>query len=169
MKEKAMQWKSIIVLVAFAALAAAACSNASAADPSDVTFDVELVEIKGATDGIPPPDVDPTSLSSGYGYKAPGEYDAENPAKFQVATYMFAPGAMSVVTGDDVTLRMFGVNGDEHQIFVQAPDGSTVVDPFTINRGREVTVAFEADQAGHYKLICTTHGPTMTADILSNG
>jgi plastocyanin len=164
-----MQWKSIMVLVAFAALAAAACSSASAADPSDVTFDVELVEIKGATDGILPPDVDPTSLSKGYGYKAPGEYDAENPEKFQVATYMFAPGAMSVVSGDNVTLRMFGVNGDEHQIFVQAPDGSTVVDAFTINRGREVTVAFEADQAGHYKLICTTHGPTMTADILSIG
>ena len=164
-----MQWKSIIVLVAFAALAVAACSSASAADPSDVTFDVELVEIKGATDGIPPPDVDPTSLSKGYGYKAPGEYDAENPAKFQVATYMFSPGAMSVVSGDNVTLRMFGVNGDEHQIFVQAPDGSTVVDPFTINRGRELSVSFQADQAGHYKLICTTHGPTMTADILSNG
>jgi len=164
-----MQWKSIIVLVAFAALAVAACSSANAADPSDVTFDVELVEIKGATDGIPPPDVDPTSLSQGYGYKAPGEYDAENPEKFQVATYMFAPGAMGVVTGDNVTLRMFGVNGDEHQIFVQAPDGSTVVDPFTINRGRELSVSFEADQSGHYKLICTTHGPTMTADILSNG
>jgi plastocyanin len=168
-KEKAMQWKSIIVLVAVAALAVAACSAADAAEPSDVTFDVELVEIKGATDGITPPDVDPTSLSKGYGYKAPGDYDAENPDKFQVATYMFAPGAMGVVTGDNVTLRMFGVNGDEHQIFVQAPDGSTVVDLFTINRGRELTVAFEADQAGHYKLICTTHGPTMTADILSNG
>jgi plastocyanin len=168
-KEKAMQWKSIIVLVAVAALAVAACNSADAADPSDVTFDVELVEIKGATDGIPPPDVDPTTLSKGYGYKAPGDYDAENPEKFQVATYMFAPGAMGVVTGDDVTLRMFGVNGDEHTIFVQAPDGSTVVEPFIVNRGREHTVSFTADQAGHYKLICTTHGPTMTADLLSNG
>jgi plastocyanin len=166
-KEKAMQWKSIIVLVAFAALAVAACNSAEGAEPSDVTFDVELVEIKGATDGIPPPDIDPTTLSSGYGYKPPGEYDAENPAKFQVATYMFSPAAMSVITGDNVTLRMFGVNGDEHQMFIQAPDGSTVVEPFTINRGREVTVSFEADQSGHYKLICANHSPTMTADILS--
>ena len=147
----------------------AACSSASGADPSDVTFYVELIEVKGATDGIAPPEVDPTSLSKGYGYKAPGAYDADNPDKFQVATYMFAPGAMGVVTGDEVTLRMFGVNGDEHTIFVQAPDGSTVVEPFIVNRGREHTVSFTADQAGHYKLICTTHGPTMTADLLSTG
>jgi len=157
-----------VLLIVIGALVLAACGS-SGATPSDVTFDVELIEVKGATDGIPAPETDPTSLSKGYGYKAPGDYDAENPDKFQVATYMFSPGAMSVVPGDDVTLRMFGVNGDEHQIFVQAPDGSTVVESFTINRGRELTVSFEADQLGHYKLICTTHGPTMTADILSNG
>ena len=68
-----------------------------------------------------------------------------------------------------MTLRMFGVNGDDHQIFVQAPDGSTVVEPFTANRGREYEVSFTADQTGHYKIICITHAPTMTADILSTG
>jgi plastocyanin len=74
---------------------------------------------------------------------------------------------MSVVTGDTVNLRMFGVNGDEHVVHVQAPDGSTVVDAFTANRGREYEASFTASQGSHYKLICTTHGPTMTADILS--
>lgn len=158
----------LVVLLVIGALALAACGTSGAA-PSDVTFDVELIEVKGATDGIAAPDTNPETLSSGYGYTPPGEYDAENLNKWQVATYMFGPGAMSVVKGDDVTLRMFGVNGDEHQIFVQAPDGSTVVDSFTVNRGREVTVSFTADQAGHYKIICTTHAPTMTADILSTG
>ena len=162
-----MQWKSIIVLVAFAALAVAACSAADAADPSDVTFDVELVEIKGATDGIPPPEVDPSSLSTGYGYKPPGEYDADNLNKWQVATYMFSPAAMSVVQGDAVTLRFFGVNGDHHGISLVAPDGSTVVDHFDMSRGREGLLTFSADQVGHYKLICANHFPTMTADILS--
>jgi plastocyanin len=166
-KEKAMQWKSIIVLVAVAALAVAACNSADAADPSDVTFDVELVEIKGATDGIPPPDVDPSSLSQGYGYKPPGEYDADNLDKWQVATYMFSPAAMSVVQGDAVTLRFFGVNGDHHAMSLVGPDGSTVVDSFDMSRGQEKLVTFTADQLGHYKLICTTHSPTMTADILS--
>lgn len=145
-----------------------ACSSGALAEPGDVTFDVELVEIKGATDGIPAPDVDPKSLSKGYGYTQPGDFDAENPDKWQVAAYLFAPGAMSVIKGDDVTLRMFGVNGDEHVITVEAPDGSTAVESFTVNRGREVTVSFTADQAGHYRVICVTHSPTMTADILSS-
>lgn len=164
-----MQRKILISLLAVALLVVSACSSSSGADPSDVTFDVELIEVKGATDGISAPDTDPTSLSKGYGYKAPGVYDSENANKWQVATYMFAPGAMSVVTGDTVNLRMFGVNGDEHVIFVQAPDGSTVVDAFTANRGREYEVSFTASQGGHYKLICSTHAPTMTADILSIG
>lgn len=164
-----MNPQRLILTVVIGALALTACGTASGADPSDVTFDVELIEVKGATDGIAAPSLDPETLSAGYGYKPPGEYDADNPNKWQVATYMFSPGAMSVVEGDDVTLRMFGVNGDEHQIFVQAPDGSTVVEPFTANRGREYEVGFTADQTGHYKIICTTHAPTMTADVLSTG
>jgi len=159
--------RRLLGIVAVGALILGACTSGSSAEPGDVTFDVELVEIKGATDGIPAPDVDPTSLSTGYGYTAPGDYDAENPDKFQVATYMFSPGAMSVISGDQVTLRMFGVNGDEHTILVTAPDGSTSVDNFTVNRGREVIVDFAADQTGHYKVICLNHAPTMTADILS--
>jgi plastocyanin len=164
-----MRLKYLITMLAISALVVAACSSGSGAEPGDVLFDVELIEVKGATDGIPTPDVDPTTLSQGYGYEAPGDYDADNPAKFQVATYMFAPGAMTVAKGDNVTLRMFGVNGDEHLIHVEAPDGSTVVDAFMANRGREYSVSFVANQTGHYKLICTTHGPTMTADIFSTG
>jgi len=151
------------------ALLLTACGSDSGVEAGPVLFDVELIEVKGATDGISAPDVDPTGLSLGYGYKAPGDYDPENPDKFQVATYMFAPGAMTVAQGDDVTLRMFGVNGDEHEILVTAPDGTTSVDNFVVNRGREVSVNFDADQTGHYKVICLTHGPTMTADIFSTG
>lgn len=164
-----MKPQLLITMLVIGALALTACGTTSGADPSAVTFDVELIEVKGATDGITAPSPDPETLSKGYGYKPPGEYDADNPNKWQVATYMFSPGAMSVVQGDTVTLRMFGVNGDEHEIFVQAPDGSTVVEPFTANRGREYEVSFTADQTGHYKIICTTHAPTMTADILSTG
>lgn len=161
-----MKTKRFVPVLLFVALVLAACST-SGADPGDVTFDVELIEVKGATDGISAPDTDPTSLSAGYGYKAPGEYDAENPDKWQVATYMFSPAAMTVVQGDEVTLRFFGVNGDHHGISLAAPDGTVVVDHFDMNRGREGLLTFTADQLGHYKLICADHSPTMTADILS--
>jgi plastocyanin len=156
------------MLLVIASLALAACGDDdSSAAAGDVTFDVELIEVKGATDGIPAPETDPASLSAGYRFTAPGEYDPENPDKWQVSTYMFTPGAISVIQGDEVTLRMFGVNGDEHTVWVEAPDGSKVTDAIVVNRGREYELAFSADQAGHYKLLCSTHAPTMQADILS--
>jgi len=158
-----------VFLLVIAGLLLAACGTTTSADPGEVTFDVQLIEVKGATDGIDAPETDPATLSEGYGYTPPGEFDAENPNKWQVATYMFSPGAMSVVQGDQVTLRVFGVNGDEHTMLVQAPDGSTAIESFTVNRGREVTVDFTADQSGHYKIFCANHAPTMTADILSLG
>jgi len=97
---------------------------------SEVTFDVSIIEIKGATDGIEPPQVDPTSLSSGYRFKPPGEYDESNPDKWQVSTYLFSPSDLTVKQGDSVTLRMFVVNGDTHVTWLEAPDGSKV-DEFT--------------------------------------
>lgn len=161
-----MKLRRSIALIAVGALTLVACGT-SGATPSDVTFDVELIEIKGATDGIPAPEPDPSTLSSGYGYKAPGEYDADNPDKWQVATYMFSPAAMTVVEGDEVTFRLFGINGDHHAMTVVGPDGSTVVNSFDMSRGQETMVTFTADQLGHYKFICSTHAPTMTADLLS--
>jgi len=159
-----MRW---IPVAALLGLLVAACG--SDAGPSEVTFDVELIEIKGSTDGIAPPEVDPASLSLGYRYKQPGAVDPENANKWEVSTYIFAPGSMSVVQGDTVTLRMFGVNGDVHDVYVVAPDGTVAVEALTVNRGREYIVTFEASQTGHYKLLCTTHAPTMQADILSLG
>jgi len=164
--------RSLLSVFVVFALVFVACGDddaddASGAQPGDVTFDVEVIEIKGATDGIPAPDVDPESLSLGYRFKPPGEYDAENPDKWQVSTYLFAPGAMTVVNGDDVTLRLFGINGDEHVMWVEAPDGTKVTAEVVLNRGREIKMDFTADQLGHYKLICVTHAPTMQSDILS--
>ena len=165
-----MQRKHLLVLTVIVGLLLAACGGSNpGAEPGAVTFDVELIEIKGATDGIDAPSVDPTSLSEGYRYKPPGEYDAENPDKWQVSTYLFSPASMSVIADDSVTLRFFGVNGDNHDVWVEAPDGSNAVDTFLVQRGREVQVSFDADQAGHYKIFCGIHGPTMTADILSVG
>ena len=170
MRKKAiMRPLRLVIIGAIAGLVLAACGGTSSTAPSDVTFDVQLIEVKGATDGIAAPDIDPATLSAGYGYTPPGEFDPENPNKWQVATYMFAPGAMSVVQGDKVTLRMFGVNGNEHTMTVQAPDGATSIESFTVNRGQEVTVDFTADQTGHYKIFCANHAPTMTADIFSIG
>ncbi|MBW8011519.1 MAG: hypothetical protein FVQ83_09820 [Chloroflexi bacterium] len=137
-------------------------------DASTVTFDISIIEIKGATDGIEQPSVDPTTLSDGYRFKPAGEYDADNPDKWQVSTYLFSPSALTVAVGDSVTLRTFVINGDEHTIWLEAPDGSTVASTeLTMNRGREYNISFTADQAGYYTLHCDEHEPTMSMIILS--
>jgi plastocyanin len=169
-EKRRMKLKGVKLLsvIGTTTLLLAACGPAGAGiAPSSVTFDVELIEIKGSTSGIAAPELDPTGLSAGYRFKPPGEYDSENPTKWEVSSYMFSPGAMSVVQGDEVALRMFGINGDEHLVWVAAPDGSVVAEKTIINRGREVVLSFTAMQTGHYKLLCGNHAPTMQADILA--
>jgi plastocyanin len=41
-----------------------------------------------------------------------------------------------------------------------------VVQDIEMNRGRTYDLDFEATQAGVYQLVCSTHAPTMTADIV---
>lgn len=165
-----MRKRSLIIVVLLAlGLAVGACATAEESSlPSEpITIDVNVIEIKGATDGIEAPSVDPASLSSGYKFKAPGEYDADNSDKWQVSSYMFSPAEMIVVQGSQVTLRTFVLNGDEHGTYLVAPDGSKV--PGTdimLNRGRQYVVEFTADQAGFYTWECANHHPTMSAKIL---
>jgi plastocyanin len=109
--------------------------------------------------------VDPATLSSGYGFKDVGVYEADSD-KWQVATYLWSPGEVTAFEGDTLNLNIFVVNGNNHETWIEGPGGETVVAPIELNRGREYQVSFEATQAGVYRLICNTHAPTMTADIV---
>ncbi len=159
--------------IALFSLLLAACGAESESgtvglSPGSVTFDVNVIEVKGATDGIAAPEIDPHSLSAGYKFKPPGEYDAENPEKWQVSSYMFSPSSFVVVQGDDVTLRTFVINGDEHLSWIEAPDGSRVDGTeVMMNRGRQYAVNFTADQEGYYAWRCADHDPTMSGTILA--
>ena len=155
---------ALLPILLLAILLTSACSSQSTPS-SEVTFDLSIIEIKGSTDGIEPPEVDPASLSAGYRYTPPGEFDESNPEKWQVSTYLFSPSALTVNQGDVVTLRIFVVNGDVHVTHLDAPDGSQV-ETETFNRGREYTITFVADQVGYYTLQCDNHGPTMQAKVL---
>ena len=166
MMKKGLMFAAVIVMAL--AVAACAASDQPAVPAEPVTIDVNVIEIKGATDGIDAPSVDPASLSSGYKFKPPGEYDAENPDKWQVSSYMFSPSELIVPLGSQVTLRTFVLNGDQHGTWLVAPDGSKV--PGTdimMNRGRQYEVEFTADQAGFYTWECADHHPTMSAKILA--
>jgi plastocyanin len=133
------------------------------------TFYVTAVEWKGTTsaDKLPPPSIDPVTLSKGYGFKGPGAFDTSKPQDWQVSTYVYTPGAMMVNQGDEVEVVAFVVNGDHHNTRVIAPDGAMVGQPMDAQRGREYKFSFTASQAGVYRLVCDTHAPTMTANILA--
>jgi plastocyanin len=132
------------------------------------TIFMTAVEVKGATitQKLAPPPVDPANLSKGYGFRAPGEADPKAPQHWEVSSYLLLPGFVAVQRGDTVTLVVFVVNGDEHEVRVLAPDGKVVAPKTTLNRGREYRLTFVAEQAGTYHLSCSTHAPTMTASIL---
>jgi plastocyanin len=126
------------------------------------------LEIKGSTttDNLAPPAVNPVELSRGYGFKSPGEADKTAPQRWEVASYTFVPGFITVPQGDTVMLTAFVVNGDQHDVAVLAPDGQVVVPTAIWQRGREYQLSFVAEHAGTYHLKCFAHAPTMTATIL---
>ena len=136
--------------------------------PTTHTIFMTAVEIKGATttETLAPPSVNPATLSKGYGFKAPGEADKNAPQRWEVASYTFLPGFITVQQGDTVTLTAFVVNGDQHEVAVLAPDGQVVVPQATWQRGKEYRISFTAEKVGTYHLSCSTHAPTMTTSIL---
>ncbi len=149
-------------IILSAVLLFVACAGGGAAPPEAVrTFYVNAIEIKGATDVLAPPSTNPKDLEKSYGYKGPGEYDASNPDKWQVASYQFNPSALTVFQGDTVRLVLFIVNGDLHADRIENPDGQIVVAEQTHNRGRQYTMTFVADKAGVYQLRCNEHPEAM--------
>ena len=131
--------------------------------PTTHTLFVTLYEVKGTTttDKLAPPSVDPKDISKGYAYKRPGEADRAAPTKWEVSSYMFNPSTVTVRQGDQVALTAFVVNGDEHEVWVTAPDGRIVAGKAKWNRGREYQMRFAAAEAGTYQLVCSSHAPSM--------
>ncbi|HYR29882.1 MAG TPA: hypothetical protein VEU30_15535, partial [Thermoanaerobaculia bacterium] len=60
-----------------------------------------------------------------------------------------------------VTLDFVGVNGAAHPTEIQGL-GKT----FTLQRGHVARVSFKADKPGVYPVICSTHAPSMRAEIV---
>ncbi|MGH7331549.1 MAG: cupredoxin domain-containing protein [Candidatus Rokuibacteriota bacterium] len=124
-------------------------------------------EVKGATttDKLAPPAQDPLELSKGYSFKGSGPAGG-TPLRWEVSSYMFNPASVTVRQGDEVDLTVFVVNGDEHEAWVTAPDGTYAVPKAMWNRGREYRVRFRVDKMGTYQLVCSSHAPSMAASFV---
>jgi plastocyanin len=159
----------LMAIIVAVALVVAISSDTRAQNPTTHNIFVSLIEVKGGTtvDKLQPPPQNPKDLSKGYEFKGPGVADKSSPHRWEVSTYMFAPAFMTVRQGDEVVLTAFVVNGDEHEVWINAPDGTTVVPRTKWSRGREYQARFVAERSGPYQLLCSGHAPTMTATVFA--
>ncbi|MBI4308201.1 MAG: hypothetical protein HY684_05285 [Chloroflexi bacterium] len=136
--------------------ACAPTSSLAAGDPAKRTIYMAAIEPKGSTTTAKEPF--PTSqLPSGGGYilKAPNKEGT-----WEVSTYRYFPSTVVINQGDEVTLEIVGINGKEH---ATAIEGYNV--QFSVLRGQVSRATFKADKAGIFNIVCTTHRPSMTAQL----
>ncbi len=152
----------VAAMAAFAlfALVSAACSegDGTGIPGGKRTLYVTALEYKGSTDvakeAFP---TDKLPEGGGYGLSAP----AGNPQTWGVNSYAWSPASLVVAEGDDVTLKIVGVNGAQHVGSIEKH-----VEKFTVERGKLTTVQFTAGKPGVYALTCLTHQPNMVGQIV---
>ncbi|MBI2126400.1 MAG: hypothetical protein HYU02_03685 [Thaumarchaeota archaeon] len=98
----------------------------------------------------------PKAISKGMRLDPP---DAQG--NWRSVVYRLDPGTIIVNKGDEVTLKILGVNGRNHTITVEA-----YADTFFMKRGELKTVTFKADKAGIFEIWCSTHPPNMRANLI---
>ncbi len=96
-----------------------------------------------------------------------GGYELEEPdetGRWEVESYRWEPGVVAANLGERITLEIVGINGARHEAVLVSPSGAET--PLVVTRGRMTRVRFQATEAGVWRLVCNTHPPGMTADIL---
>lgn len=88
-----------------------------------------------------------------------GEFSATMEDGREIEAYRWDPGTIFVNKGENVKLKIYGVNGAHHPFIIEGLDIEGVV-----TKGKETVVRFHASREGIFRLICTTH-----PDPASNG
>lgn len=81
-----------------------------------------------------------------------GEFKSTLQDGTEIESYIWHPGTIPVRKGEQVNLKIYGVNGAQHNFIIE---GINVKG--TVNKGEETTVSFKADKEGIYRIICTDH------------
>ena len=126
-------------------------------DPMTRTFYMEAVEPKGSTSVEKEP-FPSEALPDGDGYKLE---EPNQDGIWVVETYTWAPDQIVVNQGDTVNLEIVGINGARHDAEIER-----YVDGFVVERGKLTSLSFVADEAGVFGLICHTHTPAMTGELV---
>ncbi|HZH60776.1 MAG TPA: cupredoxin domain-containing protein [Metabacillus sp.] len=70
----------------------------------------------------------------------------------KIEAYRWDPGTIVIPKNQDVTLEIFGVNGDEHPFYIE---GTNIKG--TVKKGEETVIPLHFKEEGTYRLICDTH------------
>jgi heme/copper-type cytochrome/quinol oxidase subunit 2 len=153
---KMTQWLLAMIVGSSLALPALAQDKAAPA-PRERTIYVAAVESKGGVhvDHEPFP-TQAVPEGGGYLLKKP-----DDKGRWEVSSYRWDPGTIVVNQGDQVTLEIVGINGNEHPFTIE---GYWLTG--TVRRGQITRLTFIADKAGIFKIICRTHSPSMQADLV---
>lgn len=161
-----MRRAGLIVIVSVLGLAVSVVlphPGAGQSAPVKRTIYMAAVEPKGGTSvsSEPYPSGSPV-LAAGPGYvlKAP---DATG--RWEVSTYQWQPSFVMANQGEDVTLEIVGINGAEHTAFIEGIN----VPAFTVKRGQIAAVNFRASRPGFYRIVCSSHLPTMVGYLVVLG
>lgn len=145
------------VIVGAAVAAGFVATAAIAAPPFARSFTIAAIEPKGGAQ-VEKEAFPTASLPEGGGLILK-EPNAEG--RWEIATYIWSAQQITVNQGDDVTLQFVGINGATHPTTIEGYDQA-----FTLKRGTVHNVSFKADKVGVFKIICATHGPTMTSELI---
>lgn len=150
--------------VALALTVAAVGEAGSTAAAGKRTIYMSAVEWKGSATVAKEPYPGTASLPQGGGYEsfAPGSEELKgDKTQWAIETYRFDTATVVAYEGEQVTLKIFGVNAAEHPITM--PDYKL---SFVVKRGVLSTVNFRAKKAGIYPIICVLHQPSHRADLV---
>lgn len=70
----------------------------------------------------------------------------------KIEAYRWDPGTIVIPKNQDVTLKIFGVNGDEHPFYIE---GTNIKG--TVKKGEETVIPIHFKEEGTYRLVCDTH------------
>jgi heme/copper-type cytochrome/quinol oxidase subunit 2 len=81
-----------------------------------------------------------------------GEFATKTEDGKEIEAYRWDPGTIVVPKGQEIALRIYGVNGAEHPFYIEGTDSEGIV-----QKGKETVINVKFDQEGTYRLICLTH------------
>ncbi len=81
-----------------------------------------------------------------------GEFRSQTADGKEIEVYQWSPNFLTVKKGEQVTLRITGVNGASHPFVIEGLGVKGVV-----KKGSVTEVSFTPEKAGTYPIICMTH------------